>query len=242
MSRRLSMVLAGAVVVVGSAVVAAPARAYDSDGYAYAAGHQIAASDISSVLGSFRKNPRFGVSPNGGPVGLCDVPTIEPSAVPTTVRYPGPAFVYATEYVAKAGTDAPVVDIHIDRYSSTKAAIRAFTLASKRIVACTGTGTQRWTDAATGTVATYTSRLSHGLEPSLTTAGGVQALYVDEDSTAATVPGDSRFVNDTYTIVALLGDVITTVTYYPNENENLTNAQRRAVADVARSVIATWQS
>lgn len=240
MSVRRPVALTLAAVTASACLALAPAaHAYDADGYAFAAGHQIAASDIPSILGTFGKDPSFVAGPSSGKAYLCQIPTVESSAVPTIVQYPGPALSFSTTYDGTGGVDAPGVSVQVDQYASAKKALRAFTIASRRIVVCTGTGTSTYTDPSSGVATTFSSSLSHGFVKKIESSG-VQALSVSTDSLSETTAGDPRTVNDTYAIVWLVDDVIMTTTYYLNTNQNMTPAQRKAVADVALAAQREW--
>jgi hypothetical protein len=239
MNRRLVAAAVATLTAGASLAAAAPARAYDADAYAFAAGHQISASDIPTVLGTYQENPSFTASPSAGKSYLCQVPTVEASAVPTIVQYPGPRLSFSTTYNGTAKPDAPAVAIEIDQYATEKKALKAFTLASRRIVVCTGSGTSTYTDPTSGAVITFTSSLSHGLVKKIE-SGGVRALSISTDSLSETAAGDLRYLNDTYAIIWLVGDTVMTTTYYQNTNQNITGAQRKAVANVALAAQREW--
>lgn len=239
MNRRVVAAAVATLAVGASLAAAVPAQAYDSDAYAYAAGHQISASDIPAVLGSYTEDPSFLATTSRGKAYLCQVPTVEASAVPTIVQYPGPRLSYATTYGGTPGVDAPAITIEIDQYASEKKALKAFTVASRRIVVCTGTGTSTYTDPGSGAVTTFSSSLSYGLVKKIE-AGGIRALSVSTDSLSETKPGDARVLNDSYAIVWLVGDTVMTTTYFQNTNANITPAQRKAVANVALAAQREW--
>jgi hypothetical protein len=239
MNRRLVAAAVATLTVTASLAAASPAHAYDADAYAFAAGHQISASDIPGALGTYGTNPSFVASPSTGKAYLCQVPTVEASAVPTIVQYPGPKLSYSTTYNGTGGVDAPGLTVEIDQYASEANALKAFTVASRRIVVCTGTGTSTYTDPTSGAVSTFTSSLSHGLVKKIE-SGGVRALSISTDSLSQTTPGDPRVLNDSYAIVWLVGDTVMTTTYYQNTNENITPAQRKAVANVALAAQREW--
>ncbi len=232
----MAFVAAGAVAAVA---IAPGANAYDSDAYAYAAGHQISASDIPAVLGSYSPDPSFLAVPSTGKSYLCQIPTVESTAVPTLVQYPGPALSYSTTYNGTAATDAPGLTVQVDQYASVKKATRAFIVASRRIVVCTGTGTSTYTDPSSGIATKFTSALSHGLVKKVN-ANGVRALSVTSDSTSQTTPGDPRVLNDSYAIIWQVDDVVITTTYYQNTNDTITPAQRKAVANVMLAAQREW--
>lgn len=242
MHRRTVRAVAGSVVAVGLVLAqgAAVAQAYDADGYAYAAAHLLPASAIPTALGAYRPDPVFGAERSHGPAVLCQVPGVDPSAAPVTVSYRGPRYAFTALYDGRGGVDAPVVEVRIDQYRSRSKAVRAFTLASRRVVACHGTGSDTYTDARTGTTTTYTTQVSFGLV-ALAPADAVKALTVGRDTVTAQAPGDAREVNDSYAVVDLVDDAIITTTYYANTNANPTPAQTAAVAEAALAARAAWR-
>lgn len=243
MHRRIARALTGSVAVLGLLLAGGvpTAQAYDADGYAYAAGHLVAASDIPAVLGAYRPDPVFGAHRSHGPAVLCQVPGVDASAPPVSVPYRGPRYSFAAVYDGRGGVDAPVLEVRIDQYRNRAKAVRAFTLASRRVVACHGTGSGTFADPQTGMTTTYTTQVAFGLV-TLAPADAVKALTVTRDTMSAQTPGDARTVNDSYTVVDLVDDAIITTTYYVNTNANPSAAQTKAVSDVALAARAAWRA
>jgi hypothetical protein len=232
--RLLALSLAGAL---GAAVaVATPAAAYPRDDYSYAAAHMIARSDIPASLGTFKKSLSFSAD-KGNTNYACWVPTSDPDAQQVSVKYPGGTYSYSGSYEGR-GKDAPSLVVGVDQYSSASAAIKAFNVLKKGIVKCTGTGSNTFTDDD-GTTYAYSTLLTHGVVPTVSTLG-VESLFVSNNSLQEETPGDSRYVNDTYTVYSLFGDVIIQTQYYSNTNTNLTTKQRRAVNRVAFNAETAW--
>jgi hypothetical protein len=234
MRRLLASSLAGAL---GLAVLAAaPASAYPRDDYAYAASHMIGRSDIPAVLGAFKKDMIFSAFA-GGRVLACDVPQADPTAPDVQVRYPGGRYAYGAGYFGR-GNDAPSINIQVDQYATATAAIKAFRVLQKNIAKCTGTGTNTYT-VPVGTTVTYSTQLTNGVVPEVTTLG-VESLFVSSNTLSVSTPTDVRNVNDQYAVFSLFGDVIIQTQYYSSSTDNLTTKQRKAVNQVAFNAESAW--
>lgn len=232
--RLLAAALTGALAV--AVAVAAPAAAYPRDDYSYAASHMIDRPDIPASLGTFKKAATFNAS-LARTVYACEVPLSDPDAPDVSVRYPGGKYAYTVTYYGR-GREAPFVFVQVNQYSSDSAAIKAFDLLQKRISLCTGTGSNTWQDDD-GTSTTYSTQLTHGVVPEVSTLG-VDALFVSNNSLSASTPGDSRYLNDSYVVFSLFGDVIIQTQYYSNSNVNLTTKQRKSVNQMAFNAESAW--
>ncbi len=226
------------VALVASVGAIAPAQAYDRDAFAYAASHMIERSDIPASLGAFKKNLTFTAwTTSSGTNNACYVPKSDADAPDVNVKFPGGKYAYAASYNGR-GKDAPYLIVNVDQYASDSAAIKAFRVLQKGISKCTGTGSSTWTDED-GTVTTYSTAVTHGVVPEVSTLG-VESLFVSNNSLSESTPGDSRFVNDNYTVFSLFGDVIIQTQYMSNTNDNLTTKQRKAVGRVAFNAESAW--
>jgi hypothetical protein len=220
-------------------VLASPAQAYDRDAYSYAAGHMINRSDIPKELGRLKKTLSFNADRSGiGSGYLCSAPSSEPNGDPTDISYRSGKFSFTGDYLG-VGTDAPSVSVHVDQYATATRAIAAFETVTKRVKSCTGTGTGSWTDPDDGSTTTYSTLVTNGVVPSVTTVG-VESVFVNTNSLQETTPGDSKYVNDQYMVLSLVNNVIISTTYFTNTNENLTTKQRKAVNQVAFNAIGRW--
>jgi hypothetical protein len=217
-----------------------PSAAYDKDAYSYAAGHMIDRSDVPLVLGILKKTMAFSAYPSNFPLFLCSVPNAEPTAPSRDYSFPAGVTQFSATYNAKA-EDGPSVEVAVNQYSSAEKAIKAFDKAKAKISGCDGTGSTTWTDPSTGAVTTYSTQITNGVVPAVTTTG-VESLFVSSDNLSATVPGDSKFINDTYTVLSLVDDVVIITTYYVNGNDNPTKKQRKAVNQVAFNAETAWLS
>jgi hypothetical protein len=225
-----------AVVAVG---LATPAQAYDTDAYAYAAGHMIHRSDIPSALGAFKKNPSFNAGAGRFPTYLCYVPSADPNASGTDHSFPSGSFQFSASYEAPGTGDKPSINVAVNQYANAERAIAAFDEAKKRAKQCTGTSANTYTDPNDGSTSSYSTLLTNGVVPYVTTLG-VEAVFVSTNNLSETTPGDSRFINDQYTVVSLVGDVVFVTTYYLNTNTNITSKQRKAVDRVTFNAQTRW--
>jgi hypothetical protein len=152
----------------------------------------------------------------------------------------GPKYSFAGTHQGKGKGDIPILDVTVNQYASADDAISAFNGLKKNIKKCTGTGSNTWTDED-GTSTTYSTELTNGVVPSVTTAG-VESLFVSNNSLSVSTPGDSRYVNDQYSVYSLIDDVIVVTDFYSNKNTNLTSKQRKAVNQVAFNAETRWLS
>ncbi len=234
--RLIALSLAGALGI--AVAVAAPAAAYPRDDYSYAASHMIDRSDIPASLGTFKKNLSFSAwTTPSGTNEVCYVPQSNEDLPGVSVKFPSGKYAYTASYNGR-GKDAPYLTVNVDQYASDVAAIKAFRVLQKRISKCTGTGSSSYTDDD-GTVTTYSTELTHGVVPEVSTLG-VESLFVSNNSLSESTPGDSRFVNDNYSVFSLFGDVIIQTQYMSNSNDNLTTKQRKAVGRVAFNAESAW--
>jgi hypothetical protein len=223
-----------------SLVAAAPARAYDRDAYAYAAGHMIERSDVPKDLGVFRPGPTFFGAPSFGRNQLCDVPQSDAQAQDVVVRFPASVYDWSANYNQRSkgpASDMANIGVSVYQYSGAKSAIRAFDVITKNIERCTGTGVNTWTDDS-GTTS-YSTEVTHGVVPSVTVTG-VESVFVNSDSLTESSPGDTKYVNDQYSVLTLVDDVVIQTTFYSNTNANLTTRQRKAVDQVAFNAVTRW--
>jgi hypothetical protein len=231
-------ILATAVVAAAAAtLVATPAMAYDRDAYSHAAGHMIERSDVPKNLGAFKKSLAFNAFRNKGPAFVCDVPKADPNASDVEVTMPATGYSYSGSYQGK-GKEAPSVSVTVNQYAGAEAAIAAFDALKKNVKKCTGTGSNTWTNDD-GSVTTYSTELTNGVVPAVTTTG-VESVFVSNDSLQESTPGDSKFVNDQYSVYSLVDDVVIQTQYYSNTNKNLTTKQRKSVAQVAFNAETRW--
>jgi hypothetical protein len=236
--KKILALSAGVVVGAASLATATSASAYDKDAYSYAAGHMIDRSDIPSELGTFKKTMAFNAYPSNFPLYLCSVPNAVPSAPSKDYSFPEGDLQFTASYNAKAES-GPAVTVAVNQYPSAKKAIKAFDKAKTRITGCDGTGSTTWTDPDTGAVTTYSTQITNGVVPSVTTTG-VESLFVNSDNLSETVPGDSMFINDSYSVLSLVDDVIIVTSYYVNGNANPTTTQRESVNQVAFNAETAW--
>ena len=225
-------------VAAASIAFAGPASAYDKDAYAYAAGHMIDRSDIPPELGVYKKAMGFNAFTSTFDLNLCSVPNADPNAPSRDYTYPSGRYQFSAEYDTR-DEEGPSTMVTVNQYASAEKAIRAFDKATSRIKGCEGTGSSTWTDPATGAVTTYSTQITNGVVPAVTTTG-VESLFVSSDNLSATVPGDSKFINDTYTVLSLVDDVVIVTSFYANGNDNLTTKQRKAVNQVAFNAETAW--
>lgn len=233
-------VLAAGVTAAASLAAAAPALAYDRDAYSYAAAHMIERSDIPKELGDFKKNLGFSAFAGGSKIFVCDVPQSDPNASDVAVYMPGSKYTFNGFYQGKGKADPVTIAVDVNQYASASDAIDAFDALKKNIKKCTGTGSNTWTDDD-GTTTTYSTELSNGVVPAVTTTG-VESLFVSNNSLQESTPGDSRFLNDQYSVFSLVDDVIIVTEYSSNTNTNLTTKQRKAVNQVAFNAETRWLS
>ena len=226
-------------VVAAAAVtmIAGPAMAYDRDAYGHAASSMIERSDIPKSLGEFKKGLGFNGITSSDKSFICDVPQADPNASDVSVSIPGPKYSFSGNYNGK-GKDAPFISVAVNQYKSAEDAIAAYDDLKKNIKKCTGTGSNTWTNDD-GSTTTYSTELTNGVVPAVTTTG-VESLFVSSNSLSESTPGDSRFVNDQYTVFSLVDDVIIQTQYYSNANTNLTSKQRKAVNQVAFNAETRW--
>lgn len=223
-------------VAAGALALAAPASAYDRDAYGYAAAHMIESSDVPRALGTMKRTLDFNAYANIGANFLCDVPQSDAQAPDRLVKFPASRYSFSGSYGGR-GSDAPSIEVTVLQYDSSTAAIRAFDSLRKDIRSCTGTGSNTWT-GEDGTTTTYSTEVFNGVVP-LVTVTGVESVFVNSNSLSVSTPGDSRDVNDQYSVVTLVDDVIIQTQFYANSN-NLTTRQRKAVNQVAFNAVTRW--
>ena len=221
-----------------AAAVAAPAQAYDRGGYSYAAGHMIDRSDVPKILGAFKPGLAFNAYAPSGRTFLCSVPQADANAPEVAQYFPGGQATYAGSYSAK-GKDAPSIEVTVTQYASAQKAIAAYDALKKNLKKCTGTGSSTYTDPDTGSSTTYSTQLTNGVVPEVTTAG-VESVFLSNNSLSATTPGDSKYVNDQYLVFSLFDDVVIGTQYFTNTNVNMTTKQRKAVNQVAFNAETRW--
>lgn len=233
--RLLATTVAAAAV---TTLAAGPALAYDRDAYSNAAGSMIERSDIPKVLGEFKKNLGFSAFAGGDKIFVCDVPQADPNAPDVVVYMPGSKYTFNGSYQGKGKNDPVTIAVDVNQYASASDATDAFDTLKKNIKKCTGSGSNTWTDED-GKTTTYSTELSNGVVPAVTTTG-VESLFISNNSLQETTPGDSRFLNDDYSVYSLVDDVIIVTEYSSNTNANLTTKQRKAVNQVAFNAETRW--
>lgn len=231
-------VLAACVTATTSVAVAVPALAYDRDAYGRAAESMIERSDIPASLGEFKKGLAFNAYASTGKVFVCDVPQSDPNASDVAIYFPGGKYAFTANYNGK-GKDAPSIQVSVNQYASAEDAISAFDALKKNIKKCTGTGSNTWTDED-GTT-TYSTALTNGVVPAVTTTG-VESLFVSNNSLSESTAGDTKYVNDQYIVYSLVDDVVIATQYFTNTNTNMTTKQRKAVNQVAFNAETRWLS
>lgn len=219
-------------------LAAGPALAYDRDAYSQAAGSMIGRSDIPKELGEFKKNLGFSAYASGSKIFVCDVPQADPNAPDVAIYMPGGTYSFNGSYQGKGKNDPVTIDVSVNQYASASDAIDAFDTLKKNIKKCTGSGSNTWTDED-GNTTTYSTQLTNGVVPAVTTTG-VESLFVSNNSLQETTPGDSRYLNDDYSVYSLVDDVVIVTEYSANTNANLTTKQRKAVNQVAFNAETRW--
>lgn len=238
MKKSLALVAVGSVLASGVAL-AAPAQAYDKDAYSYAASHMIERSDIPAVLGDFKPTLSFGAGPGSFPSYLCYVASTTPNTEGTEQRFPSGRYQYSASYNGKGKEPRPSIGVTVNQYASAEKAIKAFNVAKKVAKNCTGTTSDSWTDPDTGTVSQYSTLLTNGVVPEVTTTG-VESIFISSNNLSESFPGGTPQINDNYTVVSLLDDVVLVTQYYMNSTTNITTKQRRAVDQVAFNAETAW--
>jgi hypothetical protein len=233
-------VLAACVTAATSVAVAVPALAYDRDAYGRAAESMIERSDIPKVLGDFKKNLGFSAYASSSRIFVCDVPQADPNVPDVAIYMPGAKYSFNGSYQGKGKNDPVTIDVAVNQYASASDAIDAFSALKKNIKKCSGSGSNTWTDED-GNTTTYSTELTNGVVPAVTTTG-VESLFVSNNSLQETTPGDSRFLNDDYSVYSLVDDVVIVTEYSANTNANLTTKQRKAVNQVAFNAETRWLS
>jgi hypothetical protein len=237
--RRIVTALCTAGVIASGIAVAPAAQAYDKDGYTYAAGHMIERSDIPKALGSYKAGLDFGAMPGDKTLYICSQPQSDPNADSVNVTVPGSVSIYNASYNGRT-ENSPFVSVSVNQYASATKAIRAFNLLKKRIATCDGTSAQSWSNDD-GTTSTYSTLTTHGVVPSVTTAG-VESLFLSINNLSENLPEGGANVSDSYSVYSLFGDTIIQTSYYSNSTTNLTTAQRKAVNQVAFNAETRWAS
>lgn len=225
-------------VAAATTLAAGPALAYDRDAYSHAAGAMIERSDIPKELGEFKKNLGFSAFAGGSKIFVCDVPQADPNAPDVVVYMPGSKYSFNGSYQGKGKSDPVTIAVTVNQYASASDAIDAFDALKKSIKKCTGSGSNTWTDED-GNTTTYSTQLTNGVVPAVTTTG-VESLFVSNNSLQETTPGDSRYLNDDYSVYSLVDDVVIVTEYSANTNANLTTKQRKAVNQVAFNAETRW--
>lgn len=232
-------ILVGAVAVAAGVglATASPASAYDTGAYEYAAGHMIERTDIPKSLGAYKPGLSFGANPGLKSLWICNVPQADPNAPDVTVKVPGPKYSFSASYNGR-GAQTPFLNVNVNQYANATKAEAAFRLIQSRVKACSGTGSDTYTDDD-GTTTTYSSAVSHGVVPSVTTAG-VQSIFVSMNNLSETLPKGGISISDSYNVLSLFDDTIIETQYYSGGTKNLTTAQRRAVNKVAFNAETRW--
>jgi hypothetical protein len=226
-------------IAVAALSLAPAAQAYDKDGYSYAAGHMIERSDIPKALGSFKSGLQFGASKGDRTLFICNQPQTDANAPEVEVKVPGPVYTYNANYLGRGSDeDAPFITVDVNQYANASRAIRAFDQLRSRIELCDGTSSNSWSNDD-GTTTAYSTEVTHGAVPSVTTAG-VESLFLSNNNLSETLPKGAVYISDSYTVYSLFGDTIIATAYYSNSTKNLTTAQRRAVNKVAFNAETRW--
>jgi hypothetical protein len=239
MRRTLAGVAVATVIAGAVGISLAPAaQAYDRDAYAYAAAHMIERSDIPAALGPFKPALSFNANVPQYAGFLCPVPTADPSAAAANVRFPSGRYNFNASYTSPGKDDSPWAQVSVYQFTTAKKAIAAWEKLTTNITRCTGTGSNTWTNDD-GSTTTYSTEVTHGVVPMDTTTG-VESVFVSQNSLDQSTPGDSRYVNDSYSVYSLVDDVIIQTQFYANNNGNLTTKQRKAVNRLAFNAETRW--
>lgn len=239
MKKTLAGVTVAAMIAGAAGMALAPAaQAYDRDAYSYAAAHMIERSDIPAALGAFKPALGFNANVSTYPGFLCPVPTPDNNGDAGEVKFPASRYNFNASYTARGKRDPAWAQASIYQYPSAKRAIAAWETLTTNIAKCTGTGSNSWTNDD-GSTTTYSTQVTHGVVPMDTTTG-VESVFVSQNSLQQNTAGDSRYVNDSYSVYSLVDDVIIQTQFYANTNDNLTTKQRKAVNQLAFNAETRW--
>lgn len=216
---------AAALIAVG---MAAPAQAYDRDGYAYAASHMIGYTDIPKSL-NVKRGASFNANPSHGKNYVC-------SSESKTVEYAGGVHQFSMGY---EGRKSAGVNVNVTQYATASKAIKAFDQLKKGLKECAGSksGSQTFDDGSTDS---WSSLTTTGNVP-LVTVAGVQSVFQNQNyDDVTTGEYGGRYTSDTYTVYTLVDDAIINTNFYTGSELNMTTKQRKAVNQVAFNAVTRW--
>ena len=221
----------------GLVLSAVPAQAYDNHAYSYAAGHMIGRKDIPAELGAFKKTMTFNAYSSTGSASVCTINGVgdQPEA---TFSFNDGKLTFNAAYATRGVKGASLM-VNVYQYADAKKAIAAFDEIKKAAPNCTGTVTNSWTSTDTGTPSTYTVKTTNGVVPAVTTTG-VESLFVNVNYDTAATGEAPAFLNDQYSVLSLINNVVMVTTYYKNDSANVSKKQRKAVNQVAFNAETRW--
>ncbi len=128
--------------------------------------------------------------------------------------------------------------ISVNEYQTNVAAEKAFTKLSKDIKKCDGDYSGSWT-SEDDMVFPYRNVVTSGKIPAVTVTG-VESIFTNQNSENAAVGDQPAFLNDTLSIFTLLNDAIIMTQTSTNGALNLTAPQKKALEQVANSMVTEW--
>lgn len=218
-----------ACVAFAGVALAAPAQAYDRDLYSYAAGHMIEQSDIPASL-AVKKGADFSAFPTTGKAYLCGDEN-------KSIEYAGGDYQFSMSFTGRKKRMG--VQVSVNYYPSSTAAIRAFDDLKKKLQECVGAanGQNTFED---GSVDTWSRLTTSGNVPSVTVAG-VSSVFLNQnydDVTTGTF--NDRYGSDQYNVFTLVNNVIINTSHATGSELNMSTKERRAVNQVAFNAVTRW--
>ena len=218
-----------ALVAFAGVALAAPAQAYDRDLYSYAAGHMVEHSDIPASLG-VQKGANFSAYPTTGRTYLCGDEN-------KSIQYAGGDHQFFVSYTGRK--DGMGIQVSVNHYPSSTAAIKAFNDLKKKLRQCEGAanGQRTFED---GSIDTWSSLTTTGNVPSVTVAG-VSSVFLNQNfDDITTGEFDSRYSSDQYNVYTLVNNVIINTSHSTGSELNMSTKERRAVNQVAFNAVTRW--
>ena len=220
-----------------TALAAAPAQAYDNHAYAYAAGHMIDRKDIPAELGVFKKTMTFNAYSSTATASVCTISGVGDQPE-TTYSFNDGKLTFNAAYSSR-GTKGASLMVNVYQYDDRTKAIAAFDEIKKAAPKCTGTVSNTFTSTESGAQSTYTVKTTNGVVPAVTTTG-VESIFVNVNYESTATTDAPAFLNDQYSVLSLINDVIIVTNYYKNDSVNVSKKQRKAVNQVSFNAETVW--
>lgn len=225
-------VLSGALVLGSSGIAATAAQAYDREAFAHAASHYVSPKQLPKI---FAAKPGISVQvQDSGKSGsfVCTSATASGSVVLMASSLRNSSAFYG---VIQRDLN---LFISVNEFTSNVAAEKAFAKLTKDLKKCDGDYAGSWT-SDDGTVFPFQNIVTSGKIPAVTVTG-VGSIFTNQNSNNAAVGDQPAYLNDTLSIFTLLNDAIIQTQASTESALNLTAPQKKALEQVANSMVTEW--